>query len=390
MKHLLTGLLALFVFAPAVRAEVIDAVLFNPSRLGRYENLKVSSELDASGGVNVQTATVQSHSAVNVNSPSGYNLENVSAHKVNLPNTAFQSSSFQAAGGKASFGSGEIQNLKDSAQKMRVKGKTVTVGKDVTVEMLGGEDSSNQEVKGLRLGGNDIPQPVSGCVDLNWYAQKAASGKEYKVLGFRSCPGGEGECTKTCGAGYTLNEEKCECEKNPCTKTCGTGYTLNEEKCECEKNPCTKTCGEGYTLNEETCECDKISCPSPTSTPSGNQSCTVKYKSYHNGQQSIPGTAKPEWDTQTCKWVYKTCTPNYNVWTLVDNPFPPVSCYNNRFTSQATTNSGNLREAAQCASYGSGNVSHVYYYPNGTSGNCGSYTCPCNHWMCTNISPQPL
>ena len=260
MKHLLTGLLALFVFAPAVRAEVIDAVLFNPSRLGRYENLKVSSELDASGGVNVQTATVQSHSAVNVNSPSGYNLENVSAHKVNLPNTAFQSSSFQAAGGKASFGSGEIQNLKDSAQKMRVKGKTVTVGKDVTVEMLGGEDSSNQEVKGLRLGGNDIPQPVSGCVDLNWYAQKAASGKEYKVLGFKSCPGGEGECTKTCGAGYTLNEEKCECEKNS-EETCEENP--NQEKCcsgcsvwngsVCKQ----KTCSSGYELNEKDCSCNK-------------------------------------------------------------------------------------------------------------------------------------
>ena len=262
MKHLLTGLLALFVFAPAVRAEVIDAVLFNPSRLGRYENLKVSSELDASGGVNVQTATVQSHSAVNVNSPSGYNLENVSAHKVNLPNTAFQSSSFQAAGGKASFGSGEIQNLKDSAQKMRVKGKTVTVGKDVTVEMLGGEDSSNQEVKGLRLGGNDIPQPVSGCVELGWYAQKAASGKEYKVLGFKSCPGGEEEegCSdaakdRCLGGGHdgtagTWNEKTCEC-------TCPEGYYLDEREGVCEKEACTKTCGTGYTLNESTCECEK-------------------------------------------------------------------------------------------------------------------------------------
>ena len=257
MKNLLTGLLALFVFAPAVRAEVIDAVLFNPSRLGRYENLKVSSELDASGGVNVQTATVQSHSAVNVNSPSGYNLENVSAHKVNLPNTAFQSSSFQVAGGKASFGSGEIQQLRDSAQKMiRVKGKTVTVSGDVAVEMVGGEDSSNQEVKGLRLGGNDIPQPASGCVELDWYAQKAASGKEYKVLGFRSCPGGEGECTKTCGAGYTLNEETCECEAH-----CPEGKIYDEEYKQC-------VCEEEFYLTQEYDDCwGEVTCADGTNMP---------------------------------------------------------------------------------------------------------------------------
>lgn len=63
-------------------------------------------------------------------------------------------------------------------------------------------------------------------------------------------------CTKTCEAGFTLNEESCECEKDPCTKTCDVGYTLNEERCECEQDPCTKTCDSGYTLNTDTCECE--------------------------------------------------------------------------------------------------------------------------------------
>ncbi len=54
-------------------------------------------------------------------------------------------------------------------------------------------------------------------------------------------PSGEGEqmvgCTKTCDAGFVLNEDTCECEEEPCTKTCDAGFTLNEDTCECEADP---------------------------------------------------------------------------------------------------------------------------------------------------------
>lgn len=188
MKNLLMGLVALLVFAPIGQAEIIDAVYLNPSRLADLTNLKVSSELISSGGVNAQTATARSRNSVTVSSPVGYNLKDVSSQKVTLPNTVFQTTKFHAAGGKASFGSGEIQSLKDSAQKMiRVKGETVKVSKNVVVEMTEGKDSSNQKINGLKLGGNVIPQPQASCTGLGWQVRKATDGKEYKVLGFNSC-----------------------------------------------------------------------------------------------------------------------------------------------------------------------------------------------------------
>lgn len=265
MKKVVMGFLALFVFAPVGWSEVIDSVLFDPSRLGRYKILKVSSELDASGGASVQTAVVKSHSSVTLNTPSGYKLTNVSAQKVNLPNTVFQTVTFQAAGGKASFGEGEIQSLKDSAQKMiRVKGQTVKVSEDVVLEMKGGKDYSNQKVRGLKLGGNDIPRPKAGCETLGWYVQKATNGKEYKVLGFKSCPEEEEECSASAkenclGGGHdgtvgTWNDQTCEC-------TCPEGYYFDEQEGVCEKDACTKTCGTGYRLNESTCECEKNTNP---------------------------------------------------------------------------------------------------------------------------------
>lgn len=203
MKKFLCMLAVLTAAVPALQAERIRAVYFNPSRLGSYDILRVSERLATNGGL--QTASVN----INAN-PSGvvsalatdkltgdstysyrfgpittnsavYATESmgIDAGKgiINMPGTAFEITNVVATGGTASFtGTGGVYSSLNniaSDSTVNLRGNTLNASTPPTVKVSGASsvtlEGETTAIKGLRLGGNLIPLPLpNNCNYLKW------------------------------------------------------------------------------------------------------------------------------------------------------------------------------------------------------------------------------
>lgn len=235
-------ILLLFFGASGVVAEVIESVSFNPSRFGQYERLTVSEEVDAKGGLSTTNLNVSSAGTVdmNVQRPLDDNtayyfptVDAVEGNGVRLSNACFSESGTDCRAYDASLepDAGKVGNLvissKDGGREiepdtavflndsfinsvstavdtLKVKAGQIQLGR-LTVQGGGGVTYSGDALMGVKLAGNDIPQPTQGNTvekdgvtskDLNncemvWDERRSVEkdGKynTYKVLALKNC-----------------------------------------------------------------------------------------------------------------------------------------------------------------------------------------------------------
>lgn len=185
MKKLFISFCVLFGTHMAM-AEVIDAVSFNPSRLGRYEHLKVTEKLDSPGGVLTQAVTLQSGGTVTLNNAGNYKVTQATVHAADLSNTALNAQLMEVRGGKAVFGAGSISELESIAQTIRLKADSFSAYGTLSVSGVSQSDYDGNTIKGLSLGGNDIPHP-GNCTSMKWVKRTDTSGAEHQVLAMLNC-----------------------------------------------------------------------------------------------------------------------------------------------------------------------------------------------------------
>lgn len=243
-------------------AETIESVTFNPARLGRYENLKVSDTLTTQGGVNAQAVTVQSGGTVSVQNSGNYQADKVDvAGNISMPSTQFVTPTMEVKGkaafvNKSSNAASEIKNLNSI---VRVKGNVLKLG-NVTVTGATTTDYDDNSASGLTLGGNNIPTPTSACSNLSWINRVADDGKAYKVLGFASCSGGDSTCKATSKAldPETFSDFASASAKDTCNHITGennqSGYFSADDVTDelCAKGSCIDYYYTGGLLDEST------------------------------------------------------------------------------------------------------------------------------------------
>lgn len=273
--NILGVLLWIFVGAVAASGEVIESVSFNPSRFGQYERLTVSEEVDAKGGLSTTNMNVSSAGTVSMNvrrpldDQTAYYFPTVDAtagNGVRFADACFSESGAdcRAYDAAAEPDAGSVGNLvissKDGGEEpqadlsvflndsflnrvttvvdtLKIKTGQINMGL-LTVQGGGGVTYSNTPLKGVKLAGNDIPQPTQGNTvekdgvtskDLNhcemaWEERRSVEkdGKynTYKVLVLKNC-----------------KKEVDVCEQNPIPygSLCGCtiknpGMSVNEEQ----------------------------------------------------------------------------------------------------------------------------------------------------------------
>ncbi len=206
-------------WAPAQTMETIDSVSYNPSRMGLYENLKISGGLSSAGGIETSAMTVQSGGTVSIENSGNYqSVSGEVAHRLNMPKSRFAVQTLYSSG-TASFVDSEKESEiatmnygSYSGVKLRLRANVLKLA-GVEVSGESSRSYSNRVTSGFTLGGNRIPVPASNlsCSELGWYPVLAQTGdnsyQSYKVLGYGQCAGGT-----------------VEPEKTPCPSTCSTGY----------------------------------------------------------------------------------------------------------------------------------------------------------------------
>ena len=259
MKKLLYILPALCLcasWAPAQTMETIDSVSYNPSRMGLYENLKISGGLSSAGGINASAMTVQSGGTVSIENSGNYQaVFGDVAHTLDMEDTAFNVGILYSSG-TASFVGDEADSRittmnynNYSGVKLRLRANVLKLA-DVEVSGESSRSYTNAVTSGFTLGGNRIPVPASSlsCSELGWYPVLAQTGENsyqsYNVLGYGKCAGEEEEkktlCPSTCSSGYERDpgvqyEEDGECciKKETyyfyCTSR-SSGLKVNENK----------------------------------------------------------------------------------------------------------------------------------------------------------------
>ena len=254
MKKQIVFLATLFFGVAVVQAEEqISSISFNPSRLGLFEQLRLTEGLTSHGNVTVENA-------INIRQNTGLKATNgldvtdtidAEQGRVTIPDTQLKvTGSMAVNGGFALFkGASTLGGLPANtwvhAPTLNLDTLTITGSNDGA--LLFDPDSYAQ---GLVLGGNDIPVPPnhSECAgDLAWVTRKAADGKTYDVLAVTEC-----KESLACNTAAPA----CQVEKNgACVKkTCSGNKTLDTTDCSCKE--CDKTCSAYYsTLSSSACAC---------------------------------------------------------------------------------------------------------------------------------------
>lgn len=344
MKKCLLLVAAAFLAATWTAAEAIDAVSFNPARLGRYENLKISGGLTSKGGISAQAVTVQSGGTVTFNNAGNYQADRTEVQgTLNMPNTDFNTTTLYSSGPASFVGSGTSQIGNMIGASMRVQANRMAL-RQVSVSGEATTDYNGNSISGFVLGNNTIPTAPSECQGLQWVTRVTDDNQSYKVLGFASC--GTEESTEQ------------DCTENP-----------NQEKC--------------CTTNQEWngTECVTKSCPNPPGAPSGCGSCYFTYNGF-----IVKGFACPGWNTTTCEWddAYSSgCRPNTNVWV---SSYTMTQQIGGNYCNQIWGTSKNILSSrptlgAYCGTYGAANSKTQYYFPQAPS---NLFTCEI--WQCSNIA----
>lgn len=252
----------------AATAEVIDSVSFNPARLGRYKNLKISDTLSTIGSAETVLFNADSNESVTLSTYGDIDIGSAKAKTVDMPQANVYSPSVYLMGGalktkraslqsgldfgcdgsvgSGSVGSGSVGSgsttgdvgctiplwvkagiLDMGCHALKINGKYVPVF-----------NNSADSFGGIRLGGNVIPVPDDfgsgrGCRSLSWYTRyDSATSSNYKVLG----------CDVGCDVGSdssvnpTPTTQTCKSEKVSERSFTTTDYTVIEND-NCDGDP---------------------------------------------------------------------------------------------------------------------------------------------------------
>ena len=266
MKKYICMIFVLFAVSLISKAETVDAVYFNPSRLGRYEMLKISDTLTAAGDIQAGSMSIQTGNKATITADS-YTIKTINASgSISMPNTEFIANRMSVLrGGKATFGKEDsVSSIDDLYDTEFIKTGTLDA---VRVGMYITGDKSVSDLDGkkplaLRLGTNNIPVPPSECTNLQFVERKADDGKKYKVL---ACTN-SAACTGTKPATTREGPEGSYCEQSR-TVTCNTTtgkWTTGDWRG--SNNPCyywalgETVSAEGYWCTEGYDQCGTTSC----------------------------------------------------------------------------------------------------------------------------------
>lgn len=322
MKKFLVLSSLLLIVSAVSQAETVDAVYFNPSRLGRYEMLRISDKLTARGGVEateMSIATSDNGSGVTLTNNGTYSIANVeAAGTVDMPSTRFTVTNVQASntGGEATFEQESTINTLTSNSRIL----TGTLSTSNTMHIQGGSttDFNGDRAQGLLLGKNYIPVPT-GCNNLQFVGRTDKDNKKWNVL---ACVG-EGSCR--------TSSPYCEVKSgNSCvTKTCNADEDLDISSCTCKKNTvkCLKPFTASityYEVNDETNCNGAWLCYSHSSgallshLPSDALECYVYQSSQYNNYAAIPSGCSAGGECPSCnsKTIYYFNNEN---WTSYDS-----------------------------------------------------------------------
>ncbi|MBR3603272.1 MAG: hypothetical protein IKL48_01055 [Elusimicrobiaceae bacterium] len=211
-------MMCLALLSNVAMAEIIDSVSFNPSRLGRYEHLKVSDSLSTGGTVYTQFLSISSKNKVTISKDDSTPLTifNAQVPMLEMGDTELITDNLSIFGGSlevtgnASFnGNFNINPASFSAihaYKLNLPNSTVSVEGEGE-SFWNGIGMQKTLKKGLVLGGVDIPAPATArCEALQWYTRKdSVTNKTYKVLGCKGPAVAYPNCTMTMGSVSTAS-----------------------------------------------------------------------------------------------------------------------------------------------------------------------------------------
>lgn len=313
-KALLFSVVAVFA-ATVVSAEVVESISFNPSRMGKYKQLKVAKQATFPGGLKVtQEMNLRSSDAVTLQYDAENNLTlnelkgEYPFAEVRFPKVYFQGKngttvSYDTAanysgkvletvnlsGGDISFegGNSYIRSLVDAGDG----GNTIQATSNVFVgnalkigdnQTAGAVLANGDTIAGFHLAGNDIPFPRVGEVEyrpttgelktdvslnltntackLAWEDRIAtiqengtSTTKAVKVLALSGCDTSNSSASSACSSDA----------ENSCKKM---GGSWDSSDCYCEvsfsgsgNNSCSKTCASDEYLTSNCC-CEHINC----------------------------------------------------------------------------------------------------------------------------------
>lgn len=208
MKKFLFLLVFVFASMGGLQAETIDAVYFNPSRLGYYNTLKVVDALNVTGNATVQnnmairggsgtSSLVTINNAGNVNVSEKLTVSGTGG--VNMPNAAVSVKTLSLNSGQAIFNQNALSNIREIklgshaltiyADQANIDGLTVDTHSTSNRSIYNGTSTENLPTD-IRLGGVPIADMTSLCKDdghgtmtLDWVTRIASDKKKYQVLG---------------------------------------------------------------------------------------------------------------------------------------------------------------------------------------------------------------
>lgn len=203
MKKQIASLAILLFCAAGVQAEEqISSISFNPSRLGLFEQLRLTEGMTSRGNVTVsnvflirKNTTLTTKDGLTVNKDIDAQRGRVDIPATDLQINSGGSPSLEVTGGYAQFlNDSRIGSLPTNtwirSPQMNLGTLTITGGPGMLFD-------NDAYANGLVLGGNDIPLIPSDCPDgaLAWVNRKDSSGSTYQVLGVTGCPATNEVCS---------------------------------------------------------------------------------------------------------------------------------------------------------------------------------------------------
>ena len=221
-------------------AEVIDSVSFNPSRLGRYQHLKVSDKLDAGSVLTSQFVTVNASRQTTMNYGGTLPVTVTNAEVATLDmdddTTLFTPSVHLIGGDTTVTGTTNVgTNVKDDSNAASVYATQLNLPNH-TINVHGGgrlwDGENHISDKSFVLGGNNIPSPATGdCQSLGWFTRRDdITNRNFKVLGCTPYePPASAGCDYNigCASGYASFDSMEDpvsldnCDGNPMSKYSG-------------------------------------------------------------------------------------------------------------------------------------------------------------------------
>lgn len=242
-------------------AEQIKPVPLNPTRLGRFDRLKIHDEMKSKGPLHTNVATLQSKEKIAINNAGNYDIADIQTMQVHFDQATLTTPLYEQSGGQAEFENGIVGHLTHAQDTvpMHLKAKTLQMARQTLIltgyeDGESGEDFDSQELIGLKLGPNDIPIPQQDCASLQWVTLTSGDGQQHQVLGLVGCP----EIPTCANAEYAAQHPELCCKSagfdwvnGQCLRTC-TGYTATE-KIETCGGPSCRTFYTGMTQTDGSC-----------------------------------------------------------------------------------------------------------------------------------------